>query len=44
MERNYSVSMRHNKPGFHWYSFIKLYSALLCSETTHEKDPKRRMC
>ena len=43
MMDRYTVVMRHKHFEFPWYSFIKLYSALLCPHQTHEKDPKHRM-
>ena len=43
MER-YSVTMRHKLQELRWYSFsMKLCSALLCPDKTHEKDLKHRM-
>ena len=43
MER-YSITVRQKHQEFLWYSFtLKLCSALLCPDQTHEKDLKPRM-
>ena len=43
MER-YSITTRQKHQEFLWYSFtLKLCSALLCPDQTHEKDLKHRM-